>query len=87
MIPLNNKLRLYSTAQIIFNSLVSYIRDLKPRRRRRQQKRQSNKNTTLHAQHTVWPISGPSRQEYNVPNFSFYGGRKQATTKFSSELG
>ena len=86
MIPLNNKLRLYSTAQIIFNSLV-WSRILGTLRPDEGDGNKNVKNTTLHAQHTVWPISGPSRQEYNGPNFSFYGGRKQATTKFSSELG
>ena len=40
--------------------------------------------TTFHVHHTFLYISFPFLQDYDVkmPNFSFYGGRKQATTKF-----
>ena len=44
-----------------------------------------SKTTTLHVQHTFLYISLPSLHDYGVkiPNFTFYGGRKQATTNFS----
>ena len=40
--------------------------------------------TTLHVQHAFLHISLSSLHDYDVqmPNFSFYGGQKQATTKF-----
>ena len=40
--------------------------------------------TTSHVHHTILNISFPFLHDYDVkmPNFSFYGGRKQATTKF-----
>ena len=44
-----------------------------------------SKTTTLHVQDTFWYISLPSLHDYDVkiPNLTFYGGRKQATTNFS----
>ena len=44
-----------------------------------------SKTTTLHVHHAFLYISLPPLQDYNVkmPNFTFYGGRKQATTNFS----
>ena len=44
-----------------------------------------SKITSLHVQHAFLYISLPPLQDYNVkmPNFTFYGGRKQATTNFS----
>ena len=41
--------------------------------------------TTLHVHHPFFYISLPSLHDYDVqmPNFMFYGGRKQAMTKFS----
>ena len=43
-----------------------------------------SKTTTLHVHHTFLYISFPFLHDYDVkmPNFAFYGGRKQATTKF-----
>ena len=43
-----------------------------------------SKTTTLHVHHAFLYISLPSLHDYDVkmPNFTFYGGRKQATTKF-----
>ena len=43
-----------------------------------------SKTTTLHMHHTFLHISFPFLHDYDVkmPNFAFYGGRKQATTKF-----
>ena len=40
--------------------------------------------TTSHVHHTFLYISFPFLHDYDVkmPNFAFYGGRKQATTKF-----
>ena len=40
--------------------------------------------TTSHVHHTVLYISFPFLHDYDVkmPHFAFYGGRKQATTKF-----
>ena len=45
-----------------------------------------SKTITLHVQHTFLYINLPSPHDYGVriPNFTFYGGRKQATTKFFS---
>ena len=42
------------------------------------------KTTTSHVQHTFLYISFPFLHDYDVkmPHFAFYGGRKQATTKF-----
>ena len=44
-----------------------------------------SKTTSLHVQHTFLYISLPSLLDYGVkiPNFTFYGGRKQAITNFS----
>ena len=44
-----------------------------------------SKTTTLHVQHTFLYTSLRSLHDYDVkiPNFTFYGGRKQATTNFS----
>ena len=43
------------------------------------------KTTTLHMHHAFLYISLPSHHDYDVkmPIFTFYGERKQATTKFS----
>ena len=43
-----------------------------------------SRTTTSHVQHTFLFISFPFLHDYDVkmPNFAFYGGRKQATTKF-----
>ena len=43
-----------------------------------------SKTTTLHMHHTFLYISFPFLHDYDVkiPNFAFYGERKQATTKF-----
>ena len=66
------------------------IRELQQRRRRRQRERQKatglvSKTTNLHVHLAFLYISQPPLQEYDVkmPNFTFYGGRKQATTNFS----
>ena len=42
------------------------------------------KTTTLHVHHTCLYISFPFLHDYDVkmPNFAFYGGHKQAVTKF-----
>ena len=50
-----------------------------------------NKTTTFHVQHTFLYICLPFLHDYDVkmPNFAFYGERKQATMKSyssSSEL-
>ena len=65
------------------------IRDFKIQRRGRQRERQKNnwfisKTTTSHVHHTFLYISFPFLHDYDVkmPHFAFYGGRKQATTKF-----
>ena len=44
-----------------------------------------SKKTSLHVHHTFLYISLPLRHDYDLkmPNFTFYGGRKQATRKFS----
>ena len=44
-----------------------------------------SKTTTLHVHHAFLYISLPSRHDYDgkMPNFTFCGGRKQATVKFS----
>ena len=43
-----------------------------------------SKTTALHVHHTFLHISFPFLHDYDVkiPNFVFYGGRKQAMTKF-----
>ena len=45
-----------------------------------------SETTTSHVHHTFLYISFPFLHDYDVkmPNFAFYGGRKQATTKFIS---
>ena len=45
----------------------------------------SSKTTSLHVHHAFLYISLPLLHDYDVkmPSFTFYGGRKQATTKFS----
>ena len=42
-----------------------------------------NKTTSLHVHHAFFYISLPFLHDYDMkmPNFAFYGGRKQATTK------
>ena len=42
------------------------------------------KTTTFHVHHTFLCISLPFLHDYDVkfPNWTFHGGRKQATTKF-----
>ena len=44
-----------------------------------------SKTTSLHAHHPFLYISLPLLRDYDVkmPSFTFYGGRKQATTNFS----
>ena len=44
-----------------------------------------SKTTTLNVQHTFLYISLPSQHDYSVkmPNFTFYGGRKQVKANFS----
>ena len=44
-----------------------------------------SKTTSLHVHHAFLYISLPLLHDYDVkmPNFTFYGGRKQTTTKFS----
>ena len=65
-------------------------RDFKFQRRERQRERQKtiglmSKTTTSHVHHTFLYISFPFLHDYDekMPNFAFYGGRKQATMKFS----
>ena len=43
-----------------------------------------SKTTTLDVHHAFLYISQPVLHDYdvNMPNFAFYGGRKQATAKF-----
>ena len=44
-----------------------------------------SKTTSEHVHHDFLYISLPLLHDYDVkmPNFTFYGGRKQTTTKFS----
>ena len=44
-----------------------------------------SKTTSLHVYHAFLCISLPLLHDYDVkmPNFTFYGGRKQTTRKFS----
>ena len=44
-----------------------------------------SKTTTLHVYHTFCTFLFPFLHDYDVkmPNFAFYGERKQATTKFN----
>ena len=43
-----------------------------------------SKTTTLHVHHAFCTFLCPFSHDYDVkmPNFAFYGGRKQATTQF-----
>ena len=78
----------------VFRRLVPgtwiFFRDFKIQRRGRQQELQKktigliSTTTTSHVRHTVLYISFPFLHDYDVkmPHFAFYGGRKQATTKF-----
>ena len=47
-----------------------------------------SKTTSLHVHHAFLDISLPLLHDYDVkiPNFTFYGGRKQATMKFSFSI-
>ena len=60
-----------------------------PRRRRQRERQKSNwlnkQTTTLQVHLAFLYISLPSLRYYDgkMPNFTFYGGRKQATAKFS----
>ena len=80
-----------------FTSELTVSRDLKIRRRPRQRGRQKaigliTKTTIFHLHHAFLYISLPSLHDYDMkmPNFKFYRGSTQATTKFPlslSELG
>ena len=70
------------------------IGTFKIQRRGRQRERQKtigliNKTTTSHVHHTILYISFLFLHDYDVkmPNFAFYRGRKQATTKFYFPFG
>ena len=70
--------------------LVVGIKDFKMPRRRRQRGRKkgnrlNSKTVTLHVRHAFSCISLPLLHDYygKIPSFIFYGGRKQATAKFS----
>ena len=41
-----------------------------------------SKTTTLHVHHAFLPFSQDYDYDMKIPNFAFYGERKQATTKF-----
>ena len=70
---------------------LKVIRDFKIQRRGRYKENVKktigliSKTTTLHVRHAFLYISLPFLHNYdvNMPNFAFYGGRKQATTKFN----
>ena len=70
---------------------IRSIRSLNTRIATRTSKKQWVEWATLYVQHAFLYISLPSLHDYdvNMPNFTCYGGREQATTKFSflSELG
>ena len=75
----------------IYRMTWYYInRDFKIQRRGRQRERQKktigliSKTTTWHVHHTFLYVSFPFLHDYDVkmPNFGFYGERKQPTTKF-----
>ena len=61
-----------------------------PRRRRQRERQKGNRlnseTRTLHVYHAFLYISFPLLQDYDgkIPNFTFYGGRKQATVSFLS---
>ena len=66
------------------------IMEFLQRRRQRQRERQTavgllSKATSLHAHQAFLYISLPFLHDYDakMPKFTFYGGRKQATTKLS----
>ena len=69
---------------------VHDIRDFKIQRRGRQRERQKkpvgliSRTTTWHVHHAFLYISFLFLHDYDVkmPNVAFYGGRKQAMTKF-----
>ena len=60
-----------------------------PQLRRQRERQKSNtlngQTKTLHVHHAFLYISLPSLHDYvrKMPNFTFYGGRKQGTAKFS----
>ena len=66
--------------------------NFKIQRRGRQRERQKTigliSKTTSHVHHTFLYISFKFVHDYDVkmPNFAFYGGRKQATTKLYFSL-
>ena len=90
--PIPLRVWLYSSCDFVASETQPfhfYIRDFKIHRRGRQRERQKNnwsnkQNTTLHVHHVFLHIYFLFLHDYDVkmPNFSFYGGRKQATTKF-----
>ena len=69
---------------------MNNIRDFKIQRRGQQRKCKKktigliSTTTTSHVHHAFLYISFPFLHDYDVkmPNFAFYGGRKQAKTKF-----
>ena len=72
------------------NSAVHETRDFKMPRRRRQRERQKsnwlnkqNNNSALASRFFVHFITVTARLRREMPNATFYGGRKQATAKFS----
>ena len=85
MIPLNNKFRLYS--KVFLTVLSRILGTLRP------DEGDGNKNvkairTQLCTSNTLFgSFLGRRGRTTTCQISSFYGGRKQATTKFSSELG
>ena len=78
----------YLFEKFTLRSQIHTNRDFKIQRRGRQRKRQKkigliSKTTTLHVHHAFLYISFLFLHDYDVkmPNFAFYRGRKQATTK------
>ena len=70
---------------------IAVVGTLLRQRRRQKNNRFDNiisKTTTWHVYHTFLNISLPFLHHYEVkvPNFAFYGERKQATTKFYFSL-
>ena len=79
-----------SGRRALFVMLMVGIKDFKmPRRRRQRERKKGNrlnsKTVTLHVRHAFSCISLPLLHDYygKIPSFIFYGGRKQATAKFS----
>ena len=81
----------YKYSCSITSAVQLLIRDFKIQRRGRQRKRKKtidsiSKTSTLHEHHAFLYISLPVfarlRRENACTNFAFYGGRKQAKTKF-----